>query len=379
MRPRQIAIIGAGIAGLTAALAFAQRGAMVQVFEQAPEIRAFGAGLQITPNGARALRALGIDPAEFGLAAAAVVPMCARSGRALARFDLSGQTPRYHFVHRADLIGTLAAACTAMGVQIHLGAQIGALAADGRFAFVGQRVQPDLTLGADGLHSVARAVLNGADSPFFTGQVAWRAIITAPAAPAARIWMAPRRHVVTYPLTDGRVNIVAVQERRAWAAEGWHHSDDPANLRAAFADCAAPLRDLLAQVDKVHLWGLFRHDVAPRWHNGQIALLGDAAHPTLPFLAQGANLAIEDAYVLAQCAAGAGDLPTALARYQSLRRARVQRAIAAANGNARNYHLSGARRLIAHNALRLIGKIAPDAFIKRLGWLYDHDVCASSE
>jgi salicylate hydroxylase len=138
------------------------------------------------------------------------------------------------------------------------------------------------------------------------------------------------------------------------------------------------LQDLLAQVDTCHLWGLFRHKVADHWHNDRIALLGDAAHPTLPFLAQGANLAIEDAFALAQITDAQHNLAQALHAYQSARRPRVSRAIAAANANARNYHLSGMPRRVAHLGLKTLGKIAPDAFINRLGWLYDHDVTTSS-
>lgn len=371
---RNIAIIGGGIGGLTAALAFARQGATVTVHEQAPAIAEVGAGLQITPNGARALAALGLADAldHIGLRAAAVQPVDALTGHAIARFDLTRQTPPYRFVHRADLIGLLARACADAGVRIALNARITDVTAGGLSG-------ADLTIGADGLHSVIRPVLNNAAAPFFTGQVAWRAIIPATdLPPVAQIWMAPGRHVVTYPLPDNRLNIVAVQERDTWAAEGWHHDDDPTNLRAAFADCAAPLQDLLAQVDTCHLWGLFRHKVADHWHNDRIALLGDAAHPTLPFLAQGANLAIEDAFALARITDAQPDLASALNTYQSARHPRVSRAIAAANANARNYHLSGMPRRVAHIGLKALGKIAPDAFINRLGWLYDHDVTTSS-
>jgi salicylate hydroxylase len=372
---RDIAIIGGGIGGLTAALAFARQGATVTVHEQAPAITEVGAGLQITPNGARALNALGLSDAldRTGVPADAVQPMDARTGRAIARFDLTGQTPPYRFLHRADLIGLLAQACADHGVRIALGARIDAVTPNGLAG-------ANLTIGADGLHSVVRPLLNSAAAPFFTGQVAWRAVISAVSVdPVAQIWMAPKRHIVTYPLPGDRLNIVAVQERSTWAAEGWHHADDPANLRSAFADCAPALRDLLARVDTTNLWGLFRHPVAEHWHSNQIALLGDAAHPTLPFLAQGANLAIEDAFVLAWITNAQPDLAQALKAYQSARRPRVARAIAAANANARNYHLSGVQRRVAHLGLKTLGQIAPDAFINRLGWLYDHDVTSSFE
>ncbi|WP_322888872.1 MULTISPECIES: FAD-dependent monooxygenase [unclassified Yoonia] len=369
---RTIAIIGGGIGGLTAALAFARQGAQVSVHEQAPAIAEVGAGLQITPNGARALHALGLADAldHVGLRADAVQPMDALTARPIARFDLTRQTPPYRFLHRADLIGLLAQACADAGVRIVLNARIADVTAAGM-------PDADLTIGADGLHSVFRPLLNHTAAPFFTGQVAWRAIFPAQADPIAQIWMAPGRHIVTYPLPGNRLNIVAVQERGTWAAEGWHHADDPANLRAAFADCAPALRDLLARVEATHLWGLFRHPVAEHWHNDRIALLGDAAHPTLPFLAQGANLAIEDAFVLARITDKQSDLASASKAYQAARRPRVTRAIAAANANARNYHLSGLQRRVAHLGLKTLGKIAPDAFINRLGWLYNFDPASS--
>lgn len=374
---RTVAIIGGGIGGLTAALAFARSGADVTVYEQAHALTEVGAGLQITPNGARALIALGVGEAleTTGIAAQAVIPMDALASKPIARFDLSDQTPAYRFLHRAALIDMLARACDAAGVTVRLGTRIVDLQPNGSFSADGAAVHPDLTVGADGVNSIVRGLVTPATDPFFTGQVAWRAMVPAKdAAPVARIWMAPGRHMVTYPVGQDRLNIVAVQERSQWAAEGWHHSDDPGNLRQAFADCGWEVKSILGQVDTVNLWGLYRHPVARNWSAGRITILGDAAHPTLPFLAQGANLAIEDAYVLARCCGEASDLDVALRRYQDLRRPRVTKAIAAANANARNYHLSGVQRRVAHLGLKTLGMAAPKAFLGRLGWLYDFDV-----
>lgn len=376
---RDIAVIGGGVGGLTAALAFARRGANVTVYEQAAALTEVGAGLQITPNGARALNAFGIDRAlaATGVTAQAVVPMDAMASREITRFDLSSQTPPYRFYHRAALIDILARGCEAAGVTVKLGARIAALNPDGSFAVEGTVVRPGLTIGADGIRSVVRGVINAPVEPFFTGQVAWRAMIkTDKLDPVARIWMAPGRHMVTYPLTGERLNIVAVQQRSQWTEEGWHHSDAPGNLRMAFADCGWEVKSILGEVEEANLWGLFRHPVAENWYAGSVALVGDAAHPTLPFLAQGANLAIEDAYVLARCCDEAATLDAGLRDYQDKRRARVVRAIEAANRNARNYHLGGLQRRIAHAGLRTLGKVAPAAFMGRMGWLYDHDVTA---
>lgn len=376
---RKVAIIGGGIGGLTAAVGFARQGADVTVYEQAPALTEVGAGIQITPNGARALHDLGLAQAldANSVHAQAVVPMDGLTGRAVARFDLTGQTPPYRFIHRAALIDLLARACADTGVTIRLDARISELHPDGSFETADDLVRPDLTIGADGVKSVVRGQINRATEPFFTGQVAWRAVIAQPNAdPVARIWMLPDRHMVTYPLPGGMMNIVAVQARRQWAKEGWHHTDDPGNLRAAFADAGWEIKGLLGAVTETNLWGLFRHPVAENWWQGSIALLGDAAHPTLPFLAQGANLAIEDAYVLPRSLNAHAELGAGLDAYQIARRARVVRAIAAANANARNYHLSGVQRHVAHAGLRILSRVAPGAFMNRLGWLYDHDVTA---
>lgn len=374
----EVTVIGGGIGGLTAAIALAQRGAEVTVLEQAPELREVGAGIQITPNGAAPLKALGLDArlSEIGLRAAAVEPMDALHGTRIARFDLSRLSGEpYRFVHRADLIAALARAARSAGVEIRTGVRIDAVGEDHLILPETGRMTPDVIIGADGLKSVCRPYLNGDDDAFFTGQVAWRAVIDQPASePVARVWMAPRQHAVSYPLPGGRMNIVAVQERQQWAKEGWTHEDDPGNLRHAFHGLSGRLTGLLDKVERVGLWGLFRHPVAPRWHGGRLALLGDAAHPTLPFLAQGANLAIEDAYVLAACLGREGQIDTALARYQALRRDRVRRAIAEANANAVRYHLSGLPRYVAQRGLWALGKVAPRAFLGRMSWLYGHDV-----
>ena len=376
---RNIAIIGGGIGGLTAALSFARQRANVTVYEQAPALTEVGAGIQITPNAMRVLSRLDLAGAMAAscLRADAVEPADGLTGKPLARFDLTDQTAPYYFCHRAALIDLLGRACEAIGVQIRLNSRIEDFAGDGSFQTSDGRVQPDMAIGADGIRSVLRKHVITPDEPFFTGQVAWRAVIRkADMPPVARIWMLPRRHVVTYPLSKGRVNMVAVQSRSQWADEGWHHEDDPGNLRAAFSDAGWELKGMLGEVEKTHLWGLFRHNVAKRWHKGRFVILGDAAHPTLPFLAQGANLAIEDAYVLARCCDAHADTTTAFEDYQVKRHARVSRAIAAANANARNYHLTGVRRGVAHSGLRLMGRFAPGAFLRRFSWLYDHDVTA---
>ena len=174
-------------------------------------------------------------------------------------------------------------------------------------------------------------------------------------------------------------NIVAVKEQAEWRAESWTQEDDPANLRAAFSEFAPAVQDLLARVETVNQWGLFRHPVAPHWVADRAALIGDAAHPTLPFMAQGANMALEDAWVLSTALARHDDMAAAFAAYQAARKDRCTRIVEAANRNARNYHLRfPPLRFAAHSTLRLTGRMAPGRLLSRFDWLYDHDVTAQA-
>ncbi|MTD99162.1 FAD-dependent oxidoreductase [Paracoccus sp. YIM 132242] len=370
LQSRPVTIVGGGVAGLTVALALRRRGADVTVLERAPAITEVGAGLQLSPNAMRVLDALGLGPALDALSLPSrAVRLRDASGTEVVRLDLARHRPgaRFRLIHRARLIEVLEQAALSAGVRIDLGRTI--------------ETPPDvpLLIGADGLHSRIRAALNGREVPFFTGQTAWRAVIAAEdAEPEAQVFMGPNRHLVSYPLAGGLRNIVAVLETRDWQDEGWSRPDDPANLRAAFAGFGGPVPGWLAQVDQVHVWGLFRHEVAARWQDGRMAILGDAAHPTLPFMAQGACMAIEDAWTLVACLDATSDQETALSRYQNLRKPRTASIVAAANDNARNYHLTGPKRLAAHAALRLGGRIAPGAILSRFDWIYDFDPVAET-
>jgi salicylate hydroxylase len=378
-----IAVLGGGIGGLAAALALRARGADVRVLEQADAIREVGAGIQISPNGLRVLEALGLGQGfrRISVPGQAVSLRDYRAGREVLRMDLSGLATgqEYRFVHRADLIDLLAGAARDAGVQIRLLQKARSVVPGPRPEVqlcTGDSVHADLVIGADGLHSVLRPVLNGPANPFFTGQVAWRAVVrnTVGHPNEAHVHMGPGRHMVSYPLRGGEfVNIVAVEERKGWVDEGWSHTDDAANLRRAFAGFGGMVPELLAHVSDPGLWGLFRHPVAEVWHGQGVALLGDGAHPTLPFLAQGANMALEDAWVLGDVLARSG--AAGLDDYQTRRRPRVSRAIETANGNAWKYHLRNPLiRGVAHLGLGLIGRVAPDKMLHQFDWLYTHDV-----
>jgi len=385
---QEVTVLGAGIAGLTAALALVQRGFAVTVLEQADAIREVGAGLQISPNAAVVLRRLGLGVAlEAAQGRARAVRLCdGISGEPVLTMDLMRLRPDqgYHFLHRADLVDMLAAGLRAAGGQIRLLQRIETVDLSGDMPRLltaqGAEVSAGLLVAADGLHSRARVALNGASEAFFTHQVAWRAVLpeTPGADPVAEVHMGPGRHLVSYPLRGGRLrNIVAVEERRAWVEESWALRDDPMEMRLAFESFSPRVRGWLSQVEDVHLWGLFRHPVAEIWQRvlpkGAVAILGDAAHPTLPFLAQGAAMGIEDGWTLAETLA-ADPSGRSLGRWQALRRARTSRIVAAANGNARAYHLAGPLRGLAHLGLKLGGAVMPGFALSRYDWLYGHDV-----
>ena len=382
---KKISIVGAGIGGLAAALCLHRLGACVTVLEQAEAISEVGAGLQISPNGLVVLEALGLGARmrEASVQGRAVVMRDYRRPGEVLRLDLQRYAADqcFLFVHRSDLIGVLADAVREAGVQVRLLQKVDRVetgAAPVLHLGNGAQVRPDLVVGADGLHSRVRQALNGSDKPFFAGQVAWRATIANDLGlpDEAQLFMGPGRHMVCYPLRDGeQINIVAVQERRAWAEEGWNHSDDPNNLRKAFADFDGMARDILQKVETVGLWGLFRHPVAASWHGEGAALLGDAAHPTLPFMAQGANLALEDAWCLARSLERGEIMSKALSDYQTIRRGRAEKVVGAANGNAWKYHLRfPPLRRAAHLALSLAGRLTPEKMVRQFDWIYRHDV-----
>ena len=384
---QRVTVLGAGVAGLAVARALALRGAQVTVLEQADAIREVGAGLQVSPNGAAVLAALGLGAAlaAVSVRAQAVELRDGLSGDVVTRLEVARLRPGqgYHFVHRADLIALLLAGAQEAGVQVRLLSHVASVSLAGArptlMLDTGHEAA-DVLIGADGLHSTTRAALNGATAPFFTRQVAWRALIPGDGGPdVAEVHMGPGRHLVSYPLRDGTLrNLVAVEERSDWVEEGWSLRDDPMDLRLAFDGFSPRVRGWLDQVQDVWLWGLFRHEVARVWQKampqGGVAILGDAAHPTLPFLAQGACMALEDAWVLAECLSGTDSIAAGLAAYEAARKPRCTRIVAAANSNAKAYHLRGPLRGLAHLGLRVGGAVAPGFALSRFDWLYGFDV-----
>lgn len=377
-----VSIVGAGIGGLACALALAKRGLTVRVFEQAPALGDVGAGIQISPNGLAVLRALDVahDLTRCSAQARAVELCDFKRGKMVARLDLQAHAGdlTYLFAHRQDVIKVLFEGCKAAGVDFTFG-EILKNTTETTLDFAsGLSVTSDIIIGADGLHSIVRKALNGDVAPFFTGQVAYRAIVPNVIAQGnvARIHMGPNAHIVSYPLHQGQhLNLVMVREQSQWVKETWRNPADPQEVQSKFSNFGGDIAAALAQLTHVNEWGLFRHPVAQVWGTSGKVLVGDAAHPTLPFMAQGANLALEDAWVLAACLAQNSDFDRAIALYRSKRIERVSRIVQAATKNAWKYHLSSwPLRSLAHLGMRGLSRVAPHKMVSQFDWIYRFDV-----
>jgi salicylate hydroxylase len=242
----------------------------------------------------------------------------------------------------------------------------------------GHTAEAACLIGADGVRSVVRGLALHGRPAEFTGQVAWRGLVPSSRLPAglfenaAQVFMGKGRHFVAYPLRGvSLINFVAVEERAGWAEEGWNIPDTPENLRGAFKGFAAPVQALLEQVEETFLWGLFNHPVLPRWSDGRIGLVGDACHPMLPFLAQGAGMGLEDAYVLAREMDRNG-IEKGLQAYEIARKPRATRVQKGAARNAWSYHLRNPlMRGVAH---KVLGMVTQNALLGQFDYLYGHDV-----
>lgn len=385
MTARTVAVAGAGIGGLTAALALAARGFCVVVLEKAARLEEAGAGVQLSPNATRILIDLGVAPhlASRVTRPDAVSIMTARSGGELIRLplapDMRDHAP-YWLAHRADLQAALLASVRAHpAIELRLGAAVTDFVREPAGVRIGE-VSATALIGADGVWSAVRGQLYPQVEPRFSGLIAWRSTVDAAQLPAGvmparvQIWMGARAHLVAYPVSSGRrVNLVAIVPGEDSARE---NGGDTAGLglRAHFRNQAwpAPARALVDAVTGWRRWPLFTLPDGGVWHAGPVALIGDAAHAMLPFAAQGAGMAIEDAAVLARCLGGATADPiaveAALARYAALRRPRVTRVQRMARQSGQIYHLRGPMALARDLTMRMLGANRLQA---RQDWIYN--------
>jgi salicylate hydroxylase len=394
-RTPRIAIIGGGIGGLAAALALERRGAEVIVCEQSPVHSEIGAGLNLTPNAVKAFRALGLEDQleNIGWGSEWLIIRSWKSGRYISRtrrgeFRRKFGAPNLT-VHRVDLLDVLRAALKTTDIRLGKrciavdGGDGGKRAASARFAD-GSDLEADIVVGADGIHSAVRDSLFGADAPRFTGCICWRGMAPVDAVPRdintadGTMWLGPHGHVVHYRVRRGElVNIVAHVDSDAWTEESWTRECGVAEVTTAYAAWNSALTRIYPCSTRWYKWALYDRDPLPRWSKGRATLLGDSAHAMLPYLGQGAAMAVEDGYVLAAMIARYGeDLGEALIAYEQMRAPRAKATVLGSRARAKENHLASPwARLKRDVRLALRERFGGrDNTAFQTAWLYDYDV-----
>jgi salicylate hydroxylase len=391
----RVAIVGGGVGGLAAALWLRRAGVEATVYEQAPEPREVGAGIVVPPNLVRALRSIGLDtqlPAfavcleaawEFRRWQQGDVLSVQRMGATCV--DLYGA--HCYTAHRADLLQMLLQALPAGGVvgdrrcvaahQEGQEVQLGFQSRDGQ----AHTVVADVAIGADGIHSAVRAAVVSAAEARFSGLCAFRCLVPAANAPAMALrpvqslWLGPGRHFVHYPISAGSlVNVVAIVPAGNWRTESWTAEGQVADLAQAFAGWDPRVLQLIHAARDTRRWALYDRQPLERWSQGHLSLLGDAAHAMLPFFAQGAAQAVEDAVVLAACLQGGtrGTAAAALQRYEAIRRPRASEVQLMSRGREIRNHLPDGPEQQQRDA-----ELARGDPLRQSAWLYGHSLQAA--
>lgn len=357
MNKLPIIIAGGGIGGMTAALALLKKGFSVRLLERAPQLGEVGAGLQNSPNAVRVLYALGIGPE---IEKTCYVPIA----RELRMWDTgigpkrptpnSEMITKYGYshinMHRADLHSTLVQAVGKYpkGV-IQLNAEVVGFTNEDNCVSVklqtGEIIRGSALIGADGIHSKTRQQLYGVSEPKYTGAMVWRGTAPIEKLPAGmrnrngETWVGPNGHISLYPIRKGQlINFVGHLDRPKWTEPGWIVQGSKAELASDFTGWHDEIQTIIGAIESPSKWGLFLRDTLPAWSEGRATLLGDACHPMLPYLGQGANMAIEDAFVLATCLeAYSEDLPEGLKKYAAARTARTARVVQLSANNVKYF------------------------------------------
>lgn len=379
-----VAIVGAGIAGLTAATALSRAGIECQVFEQARYLREVGAGIQIAPSAARLLHRLGLAD---HLDAVAVQPEAIEmrrwdDNRVVARIALGSECVQqygvpYYVTHRADLhhglLGLLPNGMVHLGLQC-VGIEEHAAGVELRFAD-GSTASADVVVGADGIHSMIRDGLM-IDKPRFSGQTIYRGLVPAERLsflldePKVLLWLGPSQHGVCYPISSGKlISFGATIPAEDWRTESWSAQGRIADVAAAYSGWNEEIRQVIDAADSTSRWALHDRDTVEHWSSARTTIIGDAAHPMLPFMAQGANQAIEDAVVLAACLRDLQqDVSAALLRYEGLRKSRTAEVHQISRANARTLHLDDGEQ-----QQRRDSDMGGSTNLRAQEWLYGYD------
>ncbi|GGL79469.1 FAD-dependent monooxygenase [Wenxinia marina] len=387
----EVMIAGAGIGGLTAALALLQRGFDVTVFEQAPELKELGAGIQIAANGSRVLIELGLEDelAPIVCDAAAKEVRIWNTGQRWKLFDLGQDSVRrfgapYWMVHRGDLHRVLYEAVKRLKPDaVVLNARAaGFTQGDGRVTLTledGRSFEADVLIGCDGVHSRLRSQMFSSPQARFTGLMAWRGL-----APMDRLspelqrpvgtnWVGPGGHVITYPIRGNELlNFVGLTENREWKSESWTEAGTIEECKADFAGWHPLIHEIIDTLDTPFRWALVEREPLPKWTEGRVTLLGDACHPTLPFLAQGAIMAIEDGLILARCLEAADDPEVALQTYEGLRNERTAAIVRGSQANLHRFHNQALADPVG--AVEYVEREwEPEKVRMRYDWLFEYD------
>ncbi len=388
----KIIVAGAGIGGLTAALSLIQRGIDVVVLEQASQLGPVGAGIQLSANATRVLYQLGLGPdlERVTIRPGGKVVRLWSTGQEWTLFDLGAESQRvygypYMMLYRPDLHSVLARALEERRPgALHLASKVAEVSQDDRNVRVtlanGEVIVGDALIGADGVHSVVRERLIAVDKPEFSGCIAWRGVIPLRKLPASMQsakgvnWVGPRAHVVHYPVHAGElVSFTGIVEKSGWFKESWTESGSVDECLADFANWHSDIHAFVRLLERPLRWAMMTRAPLDNWSAGRVTLLGDAAHPTLPFLAQGAAMAIEDGCVVARAIAlGADDIPTALRAYQNARLERTTRIVRGSSENTKRFHST--ELADAEGAARYVEREWAEPKVRaRYEWLFNYE------
>jgi salicylate hydroxylase len=392
-RKTRIAVIGGGIGGCTAAHALLEKGLEVHVYEAQPELKEIGAGVALGPNAMKALRSLGLEQAVRDVAYQGEYQylLSWQSGRVISKNARADAEKRYGAAgcsaHRADLLDVLSAGLPTEIVT--LGARGVEAGTRGSVAWAkfkdGTEIEADAVIGADGIHSAVRASLFGADAPRFTGKICYRSVVPVDAVPGAPVqegtWLGPHGAIVIYRVRRGElINVVAHHDDDTYKHESWITECDRQEPIERYGKWHESLKRLFSASQVWYKWALYDRDPIPQWTAGRVTVLGDAAHPMLPYLGQGACQAMEDGCVLAMALeAMPDDVPGALQLYERSRRPRASQVVLEARARGVDNHLVSPLAALKRDALIWVRqRVSPDRGGRGLTWIPAYDAGSRS-